>query len=107
MPVPLMLAHLPHSPRKWAQEKPASFQPVSTEVLPANINTLCFAFQHGPGQKATSEPNKKAALPLKETQEEPLVFGFSFPSGWRRQLQLRGSGWPEGKQDVLVAHGGW
>lgn len=109
-----MLAHLPHSPRKRAQEKPASFEPVSTEVLPANINTLCFTSQHGPGQKATSEPNKKAALPLKETQEQPLLFGFqpllfgfSFTSGWRRQLQLRGSGWPEGKQNVLAAHGDW
>lgn len=111
MPVAPMLAHLPHSPRK--QERPAPFEPVFTEVPPANINILCFTSQHGPGQKATSEPNKKAALPLKETQEQPLLFGFQpllfgffFTSGWR-QLQLRGSGWPEGKQEVLAAHGDW
>lgn len=69
-----MLAHLPHSPRKWAQEKPAPFQPVSTEVLPANINTLCFTFQHGPGQKATSEPNKKAALPLRDPRTTSTIW---------------------------------
>lgn len=113
VPMPPTLAHLPQVPSKWGcRRNPASFEPVSSEALPANINTLCFISQHGPGQKATSGPNKKAALPHKETQEQPLLFGFqplllgfSFTSGRRRQLQLRGCCWSEGEQDAPAAHG--
>lgn len=94
MPVPPVLAHLPQV--TGCRRNPASFEPVSKEALPANSNTLCFTSQHGPGQKATSGPNRKVALPHKETQEQPLLFGFqplllgfSFTNGQRRQLQLR------------------
>lgn len=110
--VPPVLVHLPRAPRQQGRRtNPASFQPVSTKVLPANINTLCFTSQHGPGQKATSGPNKKAALPHKETQEQPLLFGFqpllfgfTFTSGRKRQLQLRGCCWSERERDAPAAH---
>lgn len=113
MPVPPVLAHLPQAPRKQGcRRNPTSLEPVSNGALAANINVLCFTSQHGPGQKATSGPNKKAALPHKETQEQPLLFGFqplllgfSFIGGWRRQLQLRGCCCSEGEQDAPAAHG--
>lgn len=122
VPVPPMLVHLPRAPRKQGRRRnPASFEPVSKDALPANINTLCFTSQHGLGQKATSGPNKKAALPQKETQEQPLLFGFqpllfgfqlllfgfSFTSGQRRQLQLRACCWSEGEQDAPAVLGDW
>lgn len=63
------------------------------------------------GRKQHLDLIKKLPSPTK-TQEQPLLFGFqplllgfSFIGGWRRQLQLRGCCCSEGKQDAPGAHG--